>query len=68
MARVLRHPDLKQKKGIPYTPKHLRELEREGKFPKRFPLAEGGNFYGYLETEIDAYLEARAACREVEAA
>ena len=39
-------------------------MEAEGKFPKRVRLAEGGDYYGYVEKEIDEYLAARAAARE----
>jgi hypothetical protein len=27
-------------------------------------LAEGGDYYGYVEKEIDAYIAARAAARD----
>ncbi len=37
--------------------------EAAGRFPKR--LALGANSVGWLESEIDAWIEARAAAREV---
>lgn len=37
-------------------------LEKEGRFPRRFRIA--GNRVGYLESEIDAWIEERAAQRE----
>jgi len=50
-------------KGIPYSKPHLWRLERAGKFPKRVPI--GPSRYGYVETEIDAYLDALVAARDV---
>jgi len=66
MALIL-YPDLKKQKGIPYTYHHLVRLERCGKFPARVRLGE--RRVGWLEAEIDAYIEHRAAARrEPEAA
>jgi prophage regulatory protein len=66
--RILRHDQLKPEKGICFSREHLRRLEVAGKFPKRVRLADGGDFYGYVETEIDTYLASRAAARETVAA
>jgi prophage regulatory protein len=62
--RILRYQQLKAEKGIPFSREHIRRLELAGRFPKRIRLADGGDFYGYLENEIDDYLLARAACRK----
>ena len=59
--RVLSRPDLKTLKGIPFSNTWLLELEREGKFPRRIHLGE--RRHGWLESEIDAWIEARAAKR-----
>ena len=66
--KIILPPELKSRKGIPFTNKHFRELEKAGRFPKRVRLVEGGLAYGYMEAEVDAWLEARAAKRETEAA
>jgi prophage regulatory protein len=62
--RLITYKELKPLKGIPFSREHLRRLEADGKFPKRVRLAEGGDYYGYVETEIDNYLASRAAARE----
>jgi prophage regulatory protein len=49
-------------KGVPYSKPHLWRLERAGKFPKRVPI--GASRYGYVESEIDAYLDALVAARD----
>ena len=61
--RILRYQQLKAEKGIPFSREHIRRLELAGRFPKRIRLADGGDFYGYLETEIDDYLLGRVASR-----
>jgi prophage regulatory protein len=60
--KVLTYPDLKSEKGIRYSRQHLIRLEQDGKFPKRIPLGAGR--HGWLDHEIDAYIEACAAERE----
>lgn len=60
--KILRLPDLKAIKGIPFCDVHLHRLEDEGKFPKRVKLSPGG-FVGWLEHEIDAWIESKAAAR-----
>jgi prophage regulatory protein len=54
---------LPKKKGINFSNPHRHELERRGDFPKRVRL--GARKYGYIEDEIDAWLKARAALREI---
>ena len=47
-----------------YTGTHLRRLEEKGLFPKRFKLnPESGPFgaVGWLESDIEDWMEARAA-------
>ena len=55
---------LRQQKGIPYSKVHLGRLEKAGLFPKRIQLGPNGRV-AWLEHEIDAWIEARAAAREV---
>jgi prophage regulatory protein len=63
-VRIITFKELRALKGIPFSREHLRRLEADGKFPKRIRLAEGGDYYGYVETEIDDYLATRATSRD----
>jgi len=58
-TRVIRMRDLPQKVG--YQPSTLYELIADGKFPAPFKLVPGGRASGWLESTIDAWLEARSA-------
>lgn len=49
-------------KGVPYSKVHLWRLEKQGKFPKRVPIGAGR--YAYVESEINAYVEALIAARD----
>jgi predicted DNA-binding transcriptional regulator AlpA len=62
--RILRPRDTEAKVGL--CDRELRDLEREGLFPKRFPINPSGKgrAVGHLESEVDAWIEARAAPRE----
>jgi prophage regulatory protein len=64
MQRILRPKDTEAKVGL--CDRELRDLEREGLFPKRFPLNPNGRgrAVGHLESEVDAWIKARAASRE----
>lgn len=62
--RIITFKELKTTKGIPFSREHLRRLEADGKFPKRVRLAPGGDYYGYVEKEIDEYLLNRLAARD----
>ena len=46
---------------VPYTRQHLSRLERAGRFPRRLRLA--GTRVAWIEAEITAWIEARAAER-----
>jgi prophage regulatory protein len=59
--RFLRYVDLEPKKGIPWTRQYVRRLEKEGRFPRKISL--GGQTKGWLESQIDAWFEERAATR-----
>jgi len=65
MDRVLRKPDIETATG--YTERAIRDLEREGKFPKRFKLNPDGRAVGWLESEVQAWLAERAATRDAAA-
>lgn len=61
--RILRPRDTEAKVGL--CDRELRDLEREGLFPKRFPLNPNGKgrAVGHLESEVDEWITARAASR-----
>ena len=64
--KVLRVPDTESKVGL--CDRVLRDLEREGHFPKRFPLNPiGGRAVGHLESEVDEWIAQRAASRRAAA-
>lgn len=57
--RILRKPETQHKVGL--SDPTIYRLERAGKFPKRIQL--GGNSVGWFESEIDAWMEKKAAER-----
>jgi prophage regulatory protein len=63
--RALIFRQLKPEKGIPYSRQYLSQLEKLGKFPRRFKLGPGTwGQVAWLEEEIDAFLDACAAERD----
>jgi prophage regulatory protein len=60
-VKLLSYENLRADKGVLYSKAHLWRLERAGKFPKRVPL--GQSRHGWLDSEIDAWIEQRAAER-----
>lgn len=60
-TRVLRMKDLPQKIGL--RPSTIYELIADGRFPISFKLVPGGRASGWLESTIDAWLEARSGAR-----
>lgn len=60
--RIIRKPEVEAKVGI--CDRELRDLEREGHFPKRFQITPNGRAVGWVETEIDDWIAQRAATRE----
>jgi len=59
--RLISYDDLATK-GICYSKPHLWRLEKQNKFPKRVPI--GAARYGYVEAEIDAYVDGLIAARD----
>ena len=60
--RILRPHETAAKVRI--CDRHLRDLESQGLFPKRFSLnPKGGRAVGHLESEVDEWIAARAAAR-----
>ncbi len=60
--RLIHISKLKDEKGIPYHPQHIRKLVKSGQFPKPIRC---GKLTTFDESEIDAHLEALKAQREV---
>jgi prophage regulatory protein len=58
--RVLRKPDLQAKTGLKMSTVDL--MERDEKFPQRIKLGRG-RAVGWIESEIDSWIAARAAER-----
>jgi prophage regulatory protein len=55
--------------GINYTNEHLRRLEAADRFPKRVKLGDAPNSRNaWAESEVLAWINARAAARELVAA
>lgn len=63
MKRIIPPEDLPQK-GIKYSRSQLWRKEREGTFPRRVQL--GGNRVGYVEAEIDQWIDSLVAARDAE--
>jgi prophage regulatory protein len=62
MAQRLIPYEALKAKCIAYSKPHLWRLEKANKFPKRVPIGAGR--YGYVESEIDAYIELKIAERD----
>ena len=56
--RVLRLPAVQAL--IPLSDVQIWRLEREGRFPRRHKLVEGGRAVGWFEDEILAFVDARS--------
>ena len=61
MDRILRKPDVEAATG--FTERRLRDLEATGCFPKRFLINPNGRSVGWLESEVQKFLEDRASSR-----
>jgi len=58
-TRILRMRDLAEKVGL--RPSTVYELVAKGRFPAPFKIVQGGRASGWLESEIDEWLNGRAA-------
>ncbi len=61
--RVIPYVQLESKKGIRWSRTYINQLVERGGFPR--PISLGPRTKGWLESEIDAWLEARLAEREL---
>jgi prophage regulatory protein len=64
--KLLSYNDLKPQRGIDYTRDHLRAKVKAGEFPAPISLSEGR--IAWIEQEIDAWIEQRAALRKTKQA
>jgi len=53
--RIITQKELREL--VPYTPQHIRRLERAGKFPRRLRL--GGNRIGWRLIDIEEWIVLR---------
>jgi len=60
--RVLRRAEVEHLTSL--TERMLRNLEREGRFPRRFLITEGGRAVGWSANEVAAWLADRVERRE----
>lgn len=65
ISRLILFPELRER-GIPYSREHLRRLMLAGQFPQRRQLSEGR--VGWIEAEIDAWIETRPQVKSPEPA
>jgi prophage regulatory protein len=63
--RLLSPDELKDLKGIRFSRQHLHRLIKAGRFPKPVKLGESTN--GWVESEIDQYIEDLIAERDAAA-
>jgi prophage regulatory protein len=61
-VKLLSPSDLESKKGIRFSRQHRHRLVAEGKFPAPVKLGEATN--AWVESKIDAWLEAKIAERD----
>ena len=64
MARAIQSWERVQPR-VPYTRTHVTSLEKAGLFPRRVKLGAGR--VGWVEEEIDAWIESRIAERDGQA-
>jgi prophage regulatory protein len=63
-TKIIRRPAVVERTGLPVSSLYL--LIAQGRFPK--PVAISERSVGWVEAEVDAWLEARIARRDMEAA
>ena len=55
--RLIRLSEVMQRVGLSNS--HIYALQAKGQFPKPIKLIQGGRASGYIESEIDTYIEDR---------
>jgi prophage regulatory protein len=59
--KLLSFPELKSEKGIDYHRDYIRRLVKKGAFPQ--PVQVGDARIGWIEEEVDGWLEAKVRGR-----
>lgn len=60
--RIVRRPELQDTVGL--TERQIRNLENEGRFPRRFLIADSGRAVGWSHREVQAWVHERISRRE----
>lgn len=55
--RILKRPEVEHKTSLSRS--HLYQLMQNGEFPRQIKLTEHGRSVGWLESDVDAWLEQR---------
>lgn len=55
--RLIRLPEVMQRVGLSNS--HIYALQAKGQFPRPIKLIQGGRASGYIESEIDNFIEGR---------
>jgi prophage regulatory protein len=61
--RLVSFSDLKARFGVPFTRRHLLNLEQAKKFPARVPIGE--NRVGWVESEIEEWVKEKVGARSL---
>jgi predicted DNA-binding transcriptional regulator AlpA len=61
-VRFLSYDELKSEKGIRYSRRHLRDLCRDGKFPRPVKVSEAR--IAWIEAEVDEWQTQKVAARQ----
>lgn len=63
VSRILRIRDVMAKSGLSRS--NIYQLSTSGTFPKRIQLVEGGTSVGWLESEIEEWINKRISERDL---
>ncbi len=64
--RIITFDRLRPEKGVPYSRDHLRRMVKAGSFPA--PISVGEARIGWIEAEVDRWLDERVSQRTNKAA
>jgi len=65
LRAILRRKAVEARTGLGRS--HIYQLSKDGRFPRPIPLSPDGRAVGWLESEIEAWLDARIAERDARA-
>jgi prophage regulatory protein len=61
LRKLVSFPDLKERFGIPFTRRHLLNLESARKFPARVPIGE--HRVAWVESEVQEWIDQKMEAR-----